>query len=446
METLQNSDYITFNDDGRRFLYHCDSAFIFDITDPIFDCFDSQIKRTKSKVEMDEANEIVFNSLKQLSDYVNMPKDSMDDKLSCIVLNVSGKCNLQCPYCFSQDKYGFKFHSMDLKTSMDAIKYMIESNTDSDNYTITFFGGEPLIEYRLINSIITKTKESYPNKTFFYSITTNGTIVNDEIIHMLKQEQISLLISLDGFKHVVDRNRPFKKSNDSSFDIIMKNSQILQENNIQFSYRATIVAGQNDLLSTIIFFEQQNIPYDIVFCFDTTNDNDRVFSQWDDINLGRLETQIDAAHSFFYSRLESNKIIWCETFKKYIYALHTRKRVIWPCGCGHTMISVTDNGNIFPCMNFAPIESTSIGNIYTGLETHKHKIFKSIPFYETKECATCQIRFICAGGCLSERYSFNSNLSHPNSLTCSLNKLLAYKALSAYQHIKAHYKNFLENI
>lgn len=97
-------------------------------------------------------------------------------------------------------------------------------------------------------------------------------------------------------------------------------------------------------------------------------------------------------------------------------------------------------------MNFAPIPYTEIGNIYTGLYKDKHTTFQSKKFIETKECIDCPIRYICAGGCLAERYSALKSVREPDGTTCSLNKLIVKKDLAAYQHIKNNYPDYIDKL
>lgn len=448
MEILSEKDIIIFYDEGLRYLYHSPSGLIFNISGNMFDSWveDYSNHFIGNNHEQSDVNNLLIESIKHYQTVIE-DTDSGTYKPSCLILNVSGKCNLICPYCFSQTETGFRFHSMDLKTSVDAIRYMIRCNPDASSYTIGFFGGEPLIEYKIIENIISTVTRLYPDKQFNYTITTNGTIVNRDIIRLIKQNDISLLISLDGPEPIVNKNRPYKSNSPvNTFERIMRTSRILSEANIKYSYRATIVADTGNLLSTVTFFETLCVPYYLVFCFDSTNESAKKYAQWDDSRLNNISRQIDECYNYYYKKIEAAERIWGYYFLDKLLYYSLQRRSCIPCGAGKSLISVSDTGKIFSCMNFAPIPYTEIGNIYTGLYKDKHTTFQSKKFIETKECIDCPIRYICAGGCLAERYSALKSVREPDGTTCSLNKLIVKKDLAAYQHIKNNFPDYIDKL
>lgn len=442
METLSLSDIIIFREGSGRYLYHIPSGLIFNITDSSYDVIESP-----SDIKGEAINDIhklLVASIQHYSSTI-VEQKHLPFIPSCLVLNISGQCNLRCPYCFSQDKNGFKFKSMSLQTCLDAIEFLIKSNPNKNEFTIGLFGGEPFLEYRLINKLLDTIKTIYSNYKFNYSITTNGTLMNDEILTMLKEYNISVIVSLDGPKHICNINRPNKNPKHDTYEMVMKTSQVLKMNNVPFIYRATITADNMDLKNTVLFFEQLEIPYYLVFCFESSNEKSSLYALRDTSVLIDISEQIDRVYEYYYQQISSGKNVWGYYFLEKLISLYMQKRYEFPCGAGNTLISVTNNGDIFACMNYAPMPETKIGNIYSGINEVLRKKFMSKPSSQIAECQNCVLRYTCSGGCIAERCSVG-NINSPNKSMCELNKLIFKKDLIAFQHIKNHNTDFLKSL
>lgn len=144
---------------------------------------------------------------------------------------------------------------MDIQTSLQAIDYMIRVNPDSEEYTVAFFGGEPFLEFAMIEQIVEMTLNKYSQKTFHFTATTNGTILNKRILSFLKKYNFTLMISLDGPQELTNKLRPHINPQKETFTTIMKNVSILKKESINIEFRATIVAGESDLLSISNFLK-----------------------------------------------------------------------------------------------------------------------------------------------------------------------------------------------
>lgn len=442
MDTLSFKDIIIFKEGTDRYLYHTSSGLIFNVTDSSYDYLENL-----SDFNVDTTNDIHQLLIASIQHYGNklIPQEHLPYKPSCLVLNISGQCNLKCPYCFSQGKHGFKFKSMSLKTCLDSVKYLIESNPDRKDFTIGLFGGEPFLEYQLIETLLRRINESYPDYQFTYSITTNGTVINERILKVLKKYNTSLIVSLDGPKQIANTNRPNKNPHQDTFEMVMRTSQILKENKVPFVYRATVTADNMDLMNTILFFEQLETPYYIVFCFESSNENSSTYALRGPSVLDNVSEQIDKVYSYYYAQMSAGKKVWGYYFLEKLISLYFQKRYEFPCGAGNTLISVTDNGDIFACMNYAPMLETRIGNIYSSIDEEAHNRYMSKPSAQISECEDCILRYTCSGGCIAERCSVG-NINRPNAYMCELNKLIFKKDLIAFQHIKKHHYDFLKGL
>jgi uncharacterized protein len=126
---------------------------------------------------------------------------------------ISQTCNLRCSYCYGdKGKFGSEGACMTKEVAEKAIRFLVEKSKiiNSQYFLITFFGGEPLLNFELIKFVIEFNKTEYPDKEFTYTFTTNGTLFTHEIIDYIKSNNVSILISIDGDKKIHDSSRVFE--------------------------------------------------------------------------------------------------------------------------------------------------------------------------------------------------------------------------------------------
>lgn len=435
------SDYYIFHVDQRRYIFHGPSCLIFDISAKEYDC----LERNTNDEDTLDAYDNLEKSAAVYSKHVKQGKNEAIFKPNLLVLNISGKCNLQCKYCFSQDRKGFKFKSMTEQECLDAVSFLINSNPGEEHFIISFFGGEPLLEKEILMRVVPAILNEYVGKKFSFSITTNGSILTDDILSFIKQYSISLLVSFDGIKEIVKKYRPHKSPNVDTYSIVYSNIERLKKEKVNFSLRATIVASNGQLMETIQFFEKLQVPYYLVPCFNPGNDNSDEFSDWNDNVLVSFSKEYDDAVFYFLQKLHDNGKIYCFSFISKLKAIATQSVNVASCGVGITLFSVTDRGKIFPCMNFAIHPETSIGDIYSGIDERLRKKYQ--PFYidQGDECKDCLIRHQCCGGCLSGRYNAESKMINPpDKNMCNLSVMMWKKAIEAFQSLKNRSPHILD--
>lgn len=404
--TIPFKDLKVFFSETEKYFYHVPSRLIFHVDNEEVDlflnvCLNNKLPTSQEQEICKEIYNILNNTIAEHSEPLIEENNYDIFKPSCVVLNISGKCNLLCPYCFARDNQKkFAFKSMDLSTSLRAIDYMMSINPNDNEYTIAFFGGEPFLETETIERIIKATLKKYPQKAFHFTATTNGTILNDKILSLLSDYNFSLMISIDGPQEITNKLRPHINPQKETFSTIMENVAILKEKSINIDFRATVVAGSSNLLSIAKFFESQKTPYHLAFCFGTQNkQND--YAAWYKENLTKLSKDFDELFNFYYSLMREKRFIWGFYFLETLRAIALRKKNNFSCGAGINMFSVTDNGDIFSCMNYTPMTNTRIGNIYTGIDIQLNSLYKAKPIQGTTECNNCKARFFCSGGCVA---------------------------------------------
>lgn len=452
METyiIPQEDLKIFYSETKKYFCHIPSGLIFNAENKDIDLFLEVCLNNKQTTAEDLKTYIdIYEALNETIAEYNEPVPKTESETfqpSCVVLNVSGKCNLLCPYCFARDSRNrFAFKSMDVTTSLRAIDYMISTNPNSKDYTIAFFGGEPFLETDIIELIIKETLKKYSHKVIHFTATTNGTILNNKILSLLNDYDFSLMISLDGPQEITNKLRPHINPKKETFSTVMKNVAILKENSVSIDFRATVVAGDTNILSIAQFFEQQKVPYHLAFCFGT-QDKENIYSAWYQDNVTKLSNDIDELFEFYYTLIQNKQFIWGFYFLETIRDIALRTRSNFSCGAGINMFSVTDKGDIFSCMNYTPLANTKIGNIHTGIDAKSNSLYKAKPIQETVECNKCNARYFCSGGCMAERYAVNKTTSFPAQSHCLLEHLLFDKYLSAYQYIKNNFPDVMNGI
>lgn len=195
-----------------------------------------------------------IDEYQRLSERTFLTKDT-PRKLRSIELHVSHACNLGCSYCFAgKGDYGTSPLLMTDEIAFKAVDYLVASSSENETLAIVFFGGEPMINEPLIWKTVDYSKRIYPNRNFTYSITTNGTLLNDTAVNSFKEHGFSVLISLDGTGCKHDASRPYKTGG-GSFSDIDKNVRRFSES-FPFGARATLTNNNCNLVEDYLQFKE----------------------------------------------------------------------------------------------------------------------------------------------------------------------------------------------
>jgi uncharacterized protein len=309
---------------------------------------------------------------------------------------------------------------------------------------ITFFGGEPFLQKNTIYKTIEIIEKKYPSKKFHYSVTTNGTIITEDIIRIAKKYNMSLLISIDGIEEITNQNRPFLIGKRNTFKIVIDNSARLKTNNISFNFRATIVAGQNNMLDIINFFESQKVEYHIDFCFPSHNGQPK-YAEWNENCLNILTEQFNTMMDYYFEKIKNKEFIYASFILEHLQTIATRKVATVSCGAGRTMIAVNADTSLYSCMNYSGIKQTSIGSLSEGInvKANKNYILKNV---DVTLCKNCNLRYLCVGACAAERYFCNENTNDIVKQTCKIQEITWTGYLKLFQRIKNTYPNLIDEI
>ena len=290
------------------------------------------------------------------------------ENIDTIILSITDECNLRCKYCFVQKQP----HYIKLDTCKQIID-LLEKN-HKEQYSIDFFGGEPMLLYdEIIVPTILYTEEKNINIKF--NITTNGTLLNEEKLIFLKDHNVSLLLSMDGDKETQDYNRP-TKNNKSSFDILLPILPLIQQYYPDITIRGTIYPDTCQYLYDNLNFLVNTGFYNFFFCPDE-------FSVWSEEQIKLLKEELRKISIYFMIELKNKKnpinfIPYIDKFKL-LYQLYDSPKKFTrdcnQCGLGQGSVSINYNGDIFACQELSsyPINKNIyyLGNIITGIDKSK---------------------------------------------------------------------------
>ncbi len=344
--------------------------------------------------------------------------------VKALCLHVAHTCNLNCSYCFaSQGKYQGDRALMSFEVGKQAFDFLIANSGTRRNLEVDFFGGEPTLNFDVVKRLVAyaRSVEKEHNKNFRFTFTTNGMIMNDEMIDYLNREMSNVVLSLDGRREVNDRFRR-DYAGKGSYDTIVPNFKHLVEKRGGKNYymRGTFthhnVDFTNDLfhMADLGFTELSMEP--VVCppgdpCALTDEDLPVLFEQYEILAKEMLRREKEGRPFTFYHYMISLKNGPC------IY-----KRITG-CGSGTEYMAVTPWGELYPCHQFVGDPKYSLGDIWQGV-TNKtvQDEFRSCNAYARPDCRDCWARLYCSGGCAANAYHATGSIGGVYKYGCELFK------------------------
>ena len=353
---------------------------------------------------------------------VNYKNNSKVIKALC--LHVSHTCNLNCSYCFaSQGKYKGERALMSFEVGKRAFDFLIENSGSRRNLEVDFFGGEPLMNWDVVKQLVAYARsiEKEKNKNFRFTLTTNGLLIDDEVIDFLNAEMSNVVLSLDGRREVNDHFRVDYAGKGSYDTIVPKFKHLVERRGGKDYYvRGTFTHNNVDFTNDIIHMADlgfselsmepvvcpPNDPYAL-----TDEDMPKIFEQYEILAKEMIKRKKEGRPFTFYHYMLDLKNGPC------IY-----KRITG-CGSGTEYMAVTPWGELFPCHQFVGDEKYSLGNIWDGVKnTAVQDEFRGCNAYSRPECKDCWARLYCSGGCAANSYHATGSISGVYKYGCELFK------------------------
>ena len=397
------------------------------------------ISWNESQETLDDIEELCEKGLLWSSDPFEKAADEIKLKqsvLKAICLHVAHGCNMDCEYCFAgKGDYSGKSGIMSAEVGKRALDYLVEHSGSRKHLEVDFFGGEPLINWDVCKEIVAygRELEKKHNKIFNFTLTTNGVLIDEDVIDFTNREMGNVVLSMDGRRETHDRMRK-SKSGGGTYDAIMDNFKALVEarttddpavasgrKSSEYYMRGTYTAYNKDFAADVLAmadlgFRETSIepvvaspdaPYAL-----KEEDLPKLFEEYEKLALEMLKREeAGEGFSFYHYTVDL-------TGGPCIY-----KRVAG-CGVSTEYLAVTPTGDLYPCHQFVGDDDMIVGNIYEGI-THPETvaIFTSgNNIYTRDKCKNCWARLYCAGGCAANNYHSNGDINKVYEFGCRLHR------------------------
>ena len=333
-------------------------------------------------------------------------KEKTAGVVKALCLHVAHTCNLNCAYCFaSQGKYHGERAVMSFEVGKQALDFLIANSGTRRNLEVDFFGGEPLMNFQVVKDLVAYARsiEKEHHKNFRFTLTTNGLLIDDDVIDFANREMSNVVLSLDGRKEIHDRYRVDYAGNGSWERIVPKFQKLVAARGGKNYYmRGTFTHANPDFL--------QDIQQMLDLGFTELSIEPVVCAPGDPSALTEEDFPVVCAQYEKLAELMLRRDKEGRPFTFYHYMLDLSggpciyKRISG-CGSGTEYMAVTPWGDLYPCHQFVGDEKFKLGNIWDGVtNTERRDEFAACNVYAHPECRDCWARLYCSGGCAANAY------------------------------------------
>ena len=342
--------------------------------------------------------------------------------IKALCLHVAHTCNLNCNYCFaSQGRYQGDRALMSFETGKQALDFLIAASGNRTNLEVDFFGGEPLMNWDVVKQLVAygRSREADCNKTFRFTLTTNGLLLDDDVMEFANREMHNVVLSLDGRKEIHDRLRKDYSGNGSYDRIIPKFQEFVKRRGQKDYYmRGTFTNANVDFTNDIFHMADlgfTQLSMEPVVCAPsepyalTEDDLPKLYEQYELLAKEMLRREQEGRGFTFYHYMIDLASGPC------IY-----KRITG-CGSGTEYLAVTPWGELFPCHQFVGDPQYSMGTVWDGVTNSALQTrFQQCNVYAKPECRDCWARLYCAGGCAANAYHATGSITGTYEYGCRL--------------------------
>ena len=377
----------------------------------------------------DEIQELVKEEVLYSPDqYEEIAHSSMDDRdyIKAVCLNIIHGCNLRCKYCFADEgEYHGNKGVMSVETAKKAIDYVIKRSGPRKNIEIDLFGGEPTLIMDTIKEIIkyARDNEAKWNKNIRFTMTTNATLLNDEMMEFMDKEMGNIILSLDGRKEVNDKVR-IKPDGSGSYDDILPNIKKMISKRTKgktYYVRGTFTRDNVDFYEDVVSMLNEG--------FREISIEPVVLEEGHPLAIREEDLpEIFDNYDKLYNEMARRKREGKDEFTFYHFNIDLQggpcvyKRISG-CGSGFEYVAITPQGDVYPCHQFVGKEEYKLGSIFDDTyDVELGKKFKKAHIYNKPKCRECWARFYCSGGCQANNVNFNGDMNIPYEIGCKMQK------------------------
>ena len=340
-----------------------------------------------------------------------------------LCLHIAHDCNLRCGYCFAgTGAFGHDRGLMTPEVACRAVDFLLEHGGKRKNAEIDFFGGEPLLKMGTVRAAVAhiRRREAETGKRFNLTLTTNTVLLNQEILDFLNQENIQLILSIDGRREVHDRMRPFVDGA-GSYDQVVANMHKAVDSRQGENYfaRGTYTAYNLDFAADVIDLADQGFRR---LSVEPVVGKDEPYGLTEE-HLPELYHQYELLAAEYLRRKREGRGFEFFHFNVDLHNGPCLVKRLSGCGAGHEYFAVTPTGDLYPCHQFVGRDEFKVGSIFTGLDRQELcDEFRQAHVLTKEACQSCWARFYCSGGCHANAHAYNETIHIPYQLGCELQK------------------------
>ncbi len=344
--------------------------------------------------------------------------------VKALCLHVAHTCNLNCAYCFaSQGKYHGERAVMSFEVGKAALDFLMDHSGTRRNLEVDFFGGEPLMNFQVVKDLVAyaRSVEKERGKNFRFTLTTNGLLIDDDVIEFANKEMSNVVLSLDGRKEIHDKYRVDYAGKGSWERIVPKFQRLVAARGGKNYYmRGTFTHENPDFL--------EDIKEMLALGFRELSMEPVVSAPGDAGELTEEDLPIVLEQYEKLAELMQQKRKEGDPFTFYHYMIDLTggpciyKRISG-CGSGTEYMAVTPWGDLYPCHQFVGDERFRLGDVWQGVDnTAVQQEFADCNVYARKECRDCWARLYCSGGCAANAYHATGSVRGVYEYGCKLFK------------------------
>ena len=344
--------------------------------------------------------------------------------VKALCLHIAHDCNLACKYCFAEEgEYHGRKALMSYEVGRKALDFLVAGSGNRVNLEVDFFGGEPLLNWQVVKDLVAygRSLEEPHHKKFRFTLTTNGVLLNDDILEFANREMANIVLSIDGRKQIHDLMRPHRGGQGSYEEVVPKYKKVAaSREQMNYYVRGTFTRNNLDFAEDVKHladegFEQ--ISVEPVVAPDTEayalreEDVPAILAEYDKLALEYIRRKKEGkGFNFFHFMidLEGGPCV--------------AKRLSG-CGSGTEYLAVTPWGDLYPCHQFVGQEEFLMGNVEEGIiRADIRDTFKTCNVYAKEKCRDCFAKFYCSGGCAANAYHFSGDINGAYNLGCELQR------------------------
>lgn len=344
--------------------------------------------------------------------------------VKALCLHIAHDCNLACKYCFAgEGEYHGKRALMSLEVGKKALDFLVKNSGNRVNLEVDFFGGEPLLNWQVVKDLVAygRSLEEPNHKKFRFTLTTNGILLDDEVLEFVNKEMSNVVLSIDGRKEIHDLMRPHRGGQGSYDEVVPKYKKAAESRNqMNYYVRGTFTRNNLDFAEDVKHLADEGFEQISVEPVVARPEEDYALRMED---VPAILREYDELALEYIRRKKAGKGFNFFHFMINLEGGPCVAKRLSGCGSGTEYLAVTPWGDLYPCHQFVGQEEFLMGNVEDGIvRTDIRDQFKECNVYAKDQCRDCFAKFYCSGGCAANAYNNSGDINGSYELGCELQR------------------------